>query len=127
MMNIRMNRSPKIGLYETMIFSTTDSTKAEKGISLRAQRFSPGWYLVEASTKDKYGEEIKQKQYIEIEDYLSRGSTFPKFLGYTDQPQTLQPGQTATIEFGSPADSIFVIRQINRQKSCLFLFQAESY
>ena len=101
---------------ESMIFSTTDTTKAEKGISLRAQRFSPGWYLFEASTKDKYGEEIKQKQYIEIEDILSRSSSFPAYIGYTDQLQILQPGDTARIGFASSADSVFVVRQINRLK-----------
>ena len=112
---------------ETMIFSTTDSTKPENGISLRAHRFSPGWYLIEASTKDKNGEEIKQEQYVEIEDFLSRSSSFPTYLGYTDQPQMLQPGQVAAIGFSSSADSVFVIRADQQIKTCLFLFNAKSW
>ena len=43
-------------------------------------RFEPGFYMVEISTKDKNGEEVKDIKYIELFDEKNNQLSSPAYL-----------------------------------------------
>jgi hypothetical protein len=38
----------------------------KKPFTIDRASFTPGWYVIEAVTKDKYGEEVKEVAYVQL-------------------------------------------------------------
>ncbi len=53
---------------ETKVFGKTVITTADSSVNLSGIKFKTGFYIIEATTKDKDGEEIKTVKYIELTD-----------------------------------------------------------
>lgn len=96
------------------IDEATDSTRAGEKIRIRNTNFTAGWYIVEATTRDKYGEEIKDVQYIALHDDKSKKPSFQQYAWSTQKNSVIQPGETSTITIGSSVNDLFVIQQINK-------------
>ncbi|MEO7922525.1 MAG: alpha-2-macroglobulin family protein [Chitinophagaceae bacterium] len=80
-------------------------------------KYSPGFYIVEITTKDKSGQEVKDVKYIELYDEKSNQVNHPAYLWNGNAVTTVEPGQTAKIELGTSADNLFVVHQIDRNKN----------
>ncbi|MFT3825055.1 MAG: alpha-2-macroglobulin family protein [Chitinophagaceae bacterium] len=99
----------------------TDTTTAAP-LSTRQVPFSiktplsPGWYVIEAIAKDKYGEEVKAVKYIQL--YDKQTNTNPLAFGNIDvDDKALNPGEKASYTLSTNLDSVYMIHDIVRQNN----------
>ena len=81
------------------------------GFQIPAGRLKPGWYLVEATTTDPYGQEVKDIHYVELFDAKTGKPATPQYNWALDQQPTAKPGDKIRIETGSSAGDVFVIQK----------------
>jgi len=99
-----------------------DSGKALQGgrlspvmrYSLQGESLKPGWYVIEARAKDKYGQEVKNLRYIELYDAKTGRPVVPQYNWTVLQDVTAEPGNKAGVDIGSSAGNLFVIRKVDR-------------
>jgi hypothetical protein len=92
------------------VFEKADSVKDDGKWKIENGKIGTGFYMVEISTKDKNGEEVKDIQYIELFDEKSKQLNSPVYL-WTKGSKTIEPGEKTEIQLGSSANDLFVIRQ----------------
>src|SRR6187399_1601998 len=92
------------------VFEKADSVKDDGKWKIEKGKIGAGFYMVEISTKDKNGQEIKDIQYIELFDEKSKQLSSPAYL-WTKGSKTIEPGEKTEIELGTSANDLFVIRQ----------------
>jgi hypothetical protein len=97
------------------VFSKTDSVLASGEWKLGNEKFLPGFYTIEFITRDKNGEEVKDVKYIELYDEESKQLNHPSYLWNGITRTTVEPGETAKVEWGTAADNLFVVQQIDRK------------
>lgn len=102
------------------VFEKSDSARANGKWLVVSGKFEPGFYLVEISTKDKNGEDVKDVKYIELFDEQSKQLNHPDYLWTGIKKNTVEPGETAKIELGTAADNLFMVQQIERTRSTWF-------
>ena len=98
------------------IFEKSDSARANGQWQVTSGKFEPGFYMVEFSTKDKNGEEVKDVKYIELYDENSKQLNRPDYLWAGAKKTVVEPGESAKIELGTAADNLFVVQQVNRNR-----------
>jgi hypothetical protein len=96
-------------------FENTDSARENFKYQIANTKFTPGFYVIEMSTKDKNGEEVKDAKYIELFDEKSNQLNPPDYLWSGIQKTIVEPGETAKVEFGTAADNLFVVHQLDRR------------
>lgn len=98
------------------VLEVTDTTTASGQFSLRKTSLPAGWYVIEAVTKDKYGESVKDIQYIQL--YNKAGSYNPLAFGSIKPAKSVyEPGETASYQLTSNLDSVFMIHDIGRKNT----------
>jgi hypothetical protein len=98
----------------TEVFTKVNSSKSNGEWKLDNGKFAPGFYMLEISTKDKNGEEVKDVKYIELFDEKSNQLNRPDYLWTGVKKTTVEPGETAKVELGTAADNLFVVHQVNK-------------
>lgn len=93
------------------VFEKTDSTKADGVFSFGQTKFTEGWYVIEASAYDADGTEIKDQAYVQLVNSKTMAPVSPTYVWHLQSTQTTEPGQTATISFGSSANEVTIIQQ----------------
>ncbi|HEY8970266.1 MAG TPA: alpha-2-macroglobulin family protein, partial [Puia sp.] len=73
---------------------------------------SPGWYVMEASSKDKYGQPVKAIRYIHLYNGRTGYPGYPQYNWAFQDEFTTGPGEKVSIDIGSSAKDIFVIRNV---------------
>jgi uncharacterized protein YfaS (alpha-2-macroglobulin family) len=110
---------PKSWEKGSVVFERTDSTRVN-GQWLLSDRpgdkkdLSPGFYVIEITTKDKNGQEVKDVKYVELFDPKSSRLSRPDYLWTGTKKTVVEPGETASVELGTSADSLFVIQQVSK-------------
>lgn len=100
------------------VFEKTDSSRSNGQWPIRdlaggqAARFLPGYYVVEITTKDKNGQEVKDVRYIQLYDNTSP-LTKPQYL-WSSTLDPIEPGETKTVNIATSADNVFVIQQVKK-------------
>jgi Bacterial Alpha-2-macroglobulin MG10 domain/Alpha-2-macroglobulin family/MG2 domain len=94
-----------------------DSTKEGKAFPVEGTKLAEGWYVVEASAKDKFGNEVKDLKYIQL--YDEKGKTLPgsQYEWYTHKKTSIEPGEQSELTVASSAKEVFVIQQIEKQSA----------
>ena len=92
------------------VFESTDSTLESGKFKIENRKLAPGWYAIEAVTKDKNGTEVKNVSFIQLTD-AAQQPVMPAYVWDAVKNSTKEPGQTATYHFGSSAQDVFVIEQ----------------
>jgi hypothetical protein len=92
------------------LFEKADSVKEDSKWKIENGKMQAGYYMVEISTKDKNGEEIKDIQYTELFDEKSKQLNSPAYL-WTKGSKAIEPGEKTEIQIGTSAKELFVIRQ----------------
>lgn len=87
-------------------------TKDKKAFPLDDYHFKQGWYLIEVSTTDKNGDTIRVKKFIELTDENAKQISTPQINWNNDVKTTVQPGDTAVIEFGSIEKNIYLVQSV---------------
>jgi uncharacterized protein YfaS (alpha-2-macroglobulin family) len=78
---------------------------------------SEGWYLVEATAKDKYGQEVKNVVYVQLYDRSTSTVPWPTYQWDATIKTVGEPGETAKYIAGTAAKDVFLIQQIDRTTS----------
>lgn len=100
-----------------LVFSRTDSTKANAQFLISGGAFTDGWYRAEAVTKDKYGQEVKNIYYFQL--YNDRLATIPSpaYTWSDHKNRIIEPGEKSAITIGTSADDLFVVQQTDKPKN----------
>jgi hypothetical protein len=96
-------------------FEKSDSARINGQWPIANKQFSPGFYIIELSTKDKNGEEVKDVKYIELYDSKSNQLARPEYLWTGIIDNIAEPGETVNIEWGTSAENIFIVQQTERK------------
>ncbi len=99
---------------ENIVFEQTDSVSNNSKFNIPKSKFAAGWYVIEATAKDQYGEEVKDVKYFQVYDNNSSSLPAPAYVWNKVENNILQPGETAHVVTGSSAKNIFVIQQVQK-------------
>ena len=100
-----------------IVFEVRDSTNSNS-IPLQAgqnSKFIQGWYVVEATAKDRYGEDVKDVKYFQLYDMKAASLPAPAYFWNTTIKNTVEPEERAQFISGTSADDVFLIQQIDKQ------------
>ena len=97
----------------SQVYAQTDTTGKVMTIP-KEKRLFPGWYIVEASAKDKYGQTVKTAGYIHLYDSRTGDPGYPKYSWASHNGTTAQPGDKIKVNVGSSAENVFVIRNVEK-------------
>ncbi len=95
----------------TKIINTKDSTK----LTLPKSTLKSGWYVVEATTKDKGGNDIKDAKYVQLFSRKSGQFNSQEYLFTSTIKNSAQVNQPATFLIGTGATDVYVIQEIQRK------------
>ncbi|MBA2249825.1 MAG: alpha-2-macroglobulin [Chitinophagaceae bacterium] len=99
------------------IFSKEDSTGVI-GIWLldnsKHPPFTQGWYVIEATAKDKYGQDVKNVKYFQLYDVKDAPLPAPAYSWNAVVKNVVEPGEKATFIAGTSANDIFLIQQLDK-------------
>lgn len=94
---------------------TQSVTTSEKGsIHLAKEKLPAGWYELKASTKDKYGEEVVQKQVFEVVDLSQKKLSYPVYVWKYADTKSVEPGEKKQIRIGSSATDVHVLQLLTQ-------------
>lgn len=100
-----------------IVYSKTDSTNAIGNWQLARGDFQQGWYVIEATAKDKYGQEVKDVKYIHLYDPKSPDLPFTTYLWNHLEKTSFEPGETANLTTGTSAKDLFLVQEIDKSKA----------
>lgn len=98
---------------EEVIIEQSDSTNNISNFKIQNSKFSPGYYVVEVSAKDKEGNEVKDVKYIELYNENSKQLNHPEYL-WTKGSDPVEPGEKTSIQIGTSAENLFIIQQVDK-------------
>ncbi len=93
------------------VFEEADSSNENSSFTIHHSPFSPGWYVIEATAKDKYGEDVKNIKYFQLYNSKTSMPANPQYNLVSVDQQTIEPGNKAIINIGSSANNVFVIER----------------
>ncbi|HXB42589.1 MAG TPA: alpha-2-macroglobulin family protein [Puia sp.] len=99
------------------VFEASDTTYEYSGFKVQGTRFQAGWYIIEATAKDNYGEDVKNIKYVQLYDAKTANPASPQYNWVFDNYQITRPGNKATVNIGSSARDLFVIAQFSARES----------
>ena len=94
------------------IYSTADTSNRK--FQIVNTKLTPGWYAIEATAKDKDGNNIKAVEYVQLYDAAAKTIPLPLYNWHTDIKINVQPGETVGFITGSAARDIFLIQQTDK-------------
>lgn len=95
---------------EKAILTQSVNTNEKGNISLMKEKLPAGWYELKASTKDKYGEEVVQKQVFEVVDLSGKKLSYPAYVWKYADTKSVEPGEKKMIRIGSSANDVYVLQ-----------------
>ncbi|HJW18499.1 MAG TPA: alpha-2-macroglobulin family protein [Flavisolibacter sp.] len=98
---------------ESLVFTINDSTN-QTGILPLYHPFTPGYYEVSITTKEKNGEEIKLVQYVELFEPNSKDFNKPVYLWTKGSDHPIEPGESTNVQVGSSANDVFLINEVRK-------------
>ncbi|MGH2564276.1 MAG: alpha-2-macroglobulin family protein, partial [Ginsengibacter sp.] len=100
----------------SLVFDKNDSTNSMHNWQLAKEKFQEGWYVIEATAKDRYGQEVKDVKYFQVYDPKSDSLPAPSYVWNFAQKDIAEPGETAQIITGTSAQNVFLIEEVDKQK-----------
>ncbi len=102
---------------EKQVFGKTDSSRKNTEYSPDSYRernieFGPGFYIIEATTKDKDGQEVKNIKYIELYNDRANQLNRPQYL-WVEGSKPIEPGEKTSIKIGTSSENVYLIQQID--------------
>ena len=101
-----------------VIFEKSDSVKASGEWRVASGKFATGFYVVEISTKDKNGEEVKDVKYLELYDEKNNQLGTQQYL-WTEGAKPIEAGEKTSVKIGTTAENLFVVQQMDKETSNL--------
>jgi uncharacterized protein YfaS (alpha-2-macroglobulin family) len=100
-----------------VVFELNDSTTINSKIKILNSKFSQGWYVAEATSKDKYGQDVKDVKYFQLYDMNVSSLPAPAYTWNTIIKNVVEPGEKAQFITGTSANNIFLIQQKSKTSS----------
>ena len=100
-----------------IIFQKNDSTNQPSTFNLQQSNFKQGWYVIEATAKDKYGQEVKDVKYFQVFDAKTDSLPAPAYAWNFAEKNYLEPGETAHLVTGTSAQNLFLIQEVDQSRS----------
>jgi hypothetical protein len=97
------------------VLTDTFNTSATSNYKLPEQ-LKQGWYCIEVSAIDKYGDSIKDLRYVQLYDMQSPGLPAPQTNFTQNITNSGAPGDKAQLLLGTTEPDVFVIKNISRNK-----------
>lgn len=94
------------------VFNKQLKTDASTTVQVDTKSLAPGWYEMEVSATDKFGEKVIQKKTFELVDAKATRVSYPVYSWSYADPTTVKPGETAHFLLGSSATDLHVIETI---------------
>jgi TonB-dependent SusC/RagA subfamily outer membrane receptor len=94
---------------DKLVYTANINTAENTNLLIPKATLTTGYYKVEAITKDKEGNEIKDIKYMQL--FNQTAAPFPQFQFSYVVNNYVQPNETAEFLMGSMADDIYVIQQ----------------
>lgn len=92
------------------VLNITDTTSADGKFAAGKLKLPAGWYAIEVTTKDKFGEEVKGTKYVLL---TAATDLHPEaYFAVESNNQPLEPGQIATYTIKSNLGKAFIIREL---------------
>lgn len=98
---------------EEKVFEANGEASSKQRFALKAASWKSGWYLIEASTVDKYGETVTSKRYLQLYNPELK-SSFASGNIEIDRP-VAAPGETVRYRINTNLDNVFVIHELARK------------
>jgi uncharacterized protein YfaS (alpha-2-macroglobulin family) len=96
------------------VYTDTMTAKGDSKHLIENTVFHPGWYMIEATAKDKYGAEVKAVSYVQLYDPGAATIPSPSYNWQAAVKTIVEPGGTADFYAGSSADNLFIIQETSR-------------
>ncbi|MEP7079641.1 MAG: MG2 domain-containing protein, partial [Ginsengibacter sp.] len=109
------------------VFEKTDSVSDNSKVNITNSKFTAGWYVIEASAKDQYGQEVKDVKYFQVYDKNSSGLPSTTYVWNYVEKNVLQPGETAHVITGSSANNVFLIQQVEKPTERIITKSTNTY
>jgi hypothetical protein len=97
-----------------VVYTRTDTTSKDAPFTID-QTFDPGLYMLEVSTKDKDGVEVKDVRYIELFESGQKELSRPQYLWTRNSERPIEPGEKTTIQVGTSAPNVFLVQEVDKQ------------
>ncbi len=92
------------------VFNQNYNTKENDKLSIKNAKLESGHYLIEVEGKDKYGETVTAKQFIELtNNTLSRN--FNEAISINSKQTILQPAEKLLYSINTSFDNVFAIHE----------------
>jgi len=92
------------------VYEKSDSSTADSKFQITNPNLQPGWYIVEAITRDKDGNEVKNQTYMQLVDGKTKKIISPEYVWQLPAAVTAEPGTTANLSFGSSASDVYLVQ-----------------
>jgi uncharacterized protein YfaS (alpha-2-macroglobulin family) len=92
----------------------TDSTKEQGNWELGIRNWESGWYKIIATTKDKYGEEVKAEKYIQLTVGSGQLAVGKEPISIDVKKQSLEPGEKVEYNIATGFDNIWLIHSLSK-------------
>ncbi|HKZ65923.1 MAG TPA: alpha-2-macroglobulin family protein, partial [Chitinophagaceae bacterium] len=96
-----------------VVFEKSDAVKVSGEWRVVNGKFGTGFYVIEISTKDKNGEEVKDVKYVELYDEKNNQLGTQQYL-WSEAAKPIEPGEKTSVKLGTSADNLFVVQQIDK-------------
>ncbi len=97
------------------VYVAVDSTN-NSNFKIDNSKFTQGYYVIEATANDRYGQEVKNAKYFQVYNPKKDSLPAPSYVWNFTEKNSAEPGEITKIVTGSSADSVFLIEEIDRQK-----------
>jgi uncharacterized protein YfaS (alpha-2-macroglobulin family) len=80
-------------------------------LSFSKQQLRAGWFVIEATAKDKNGQPVKTMQYVEVKENTQSPGTTPDYYEASLNKSIFEPGETAQLNVSTAADQLWIVQQ----------------
>ncbi len=100
---------------EKEVFATDIITEQAKEFAVtKLKNWDLGRYQVEATSKDKYSQDVKEVSYFTVMDSRGKVLAYPQLLENKSLKIVSEPGEKATLLIGSAADKVKMLYEIEQ-------------
>jgi hypothetical protein len=100
---------------EKTVWTKTFTTTKEGLENLKKTDENQGWFVLEATTKDKDGNEVMDKKYIRLSNFTNPETLPNEHLLVTKLKTVAEPSETPNINISTPYDKVFMLYYENRK------------
>ncbi|MGZ5190235.1 MAG: alpha-2-macroglobulin family protein, partial [Flavisolibacter sp.] len=98
------------------VMRKADTTNSNGIFALPNASLTNGYYVIEITTKDKDGKEVKDSKYFELYNPSDNSFNKPEYLWAKSSDEVVEPGSKTQMQIGSSAQNVFLVQQVDKLK-----------